>query len=951
MNSLKALRRYGQSVWLDHIRRSMITSGQLKRLLEEDGLSGVTSNPSIFEKAIVGSSDYEDIMADPKSSGLDAQTLYERIAVRDIEDAADILKATYVESNLVDGYVSMEVSPHLAHDADGTLAEARRLWRAVARPNLMIKVPGTPEGMVAIEQLIAEGINVNVTLLFSVDTYEEAAQAYLAGLERRLQGGGDLSRIASVASFFISRIDSAVDGLLTEQLQASAAAAAGERVALRAAMGKVGIASAKLAYQKYLEIHRRSRWRKLSDQGARPQRLLWASTGTKNPHYRDVLYVEELIGPDTVDTIPPATFEAFRDHGSPRPSLTRDLEAAVDTLETFRLAGISLDDVTDKLLTDGLQQFEDSFERLLRAASRGGRAPVRPKILGQTYSLPAEMSADIDATLEEWRRGDKVQRVWARDSSLWTGKDEGQWLDWLGVTEDRITNLDDLRRVSAAAKQSGYEHALLLGMGGSSLGPEVFASTFGQIAGYPELHVLDSTDPAQVRARERQAEPSTTIFIVSSKSGSTLEPNIFHQYFFHLAESALGKRTAAKHFLAITDPGSKLELAAEQERFRFAFAGVPGIGGRYSVLSNFGIVPAAIMGIDVTVLLERAEAMVHACKPSVPVRENPGAVLGVILGVAQTHGRDKVTLIASPAISALGGWLEQLLAESTGKDGKGLITVDGEALGKPAVYGKDRLFCYLRLDSGPDASQDAAVEDLRRAGQPVVTVAVPDRYDLGAEFFRWEFATAVAGSIIGVNPFDQPDVEASKIATRRLTEEYQRTGELPAETALCEENGIALFTDAKNASALRSVLPGAPSLAAWIKAHLDRLRPGDYFALQAYIEMNAAHERTLQAMRQAVRDGKHVATCLGFGPRFLHSTGQAYKGGPNTGVFLQITANDPLDLRVPGQKYTFGIVKAAQARGDFAVLAERDRRALRVHLGGDLEESLARVAEAVRLAV
>jgi transaldolase / glucose-6-phosphate isomerase len=937
MNPLTALHNYRQSVWLDYIRRSLITSGELKRLLDEDGLSGITSNPSILEKAIVGSSDYQDLMLDPKSSGLDAKGLYERIAVRDIQDAADILRPVYLESQRLDGYVSMEIAPDLARDTQGTLQEARRLWEEVNRENLMIKIPGTVQGVPAVEVLISEGININVTLLFAVGAYENVAAAYLHGLTSLLRSGGDVSKVASVASFFISRIDTFVDSLLTERLRTSENPA--ERVALRAIAGKVGIANAKLAYQKYLEIYRGQQWEELSAEGATPQRLLWASTGTKNPSYRDVVYVEELIGPDTVDTIPPATFDAFRDHGQLRLSLTEDLESAFDTIDSLRLAGISLDEVAERLLAEGLRQFEESFAKLLKATDRRERGPNRPKIAAQTWKLPAALMQAVGASLEDWRTRDKVHRLWARDATLWTGKDEGHWLDWLGITEDRAAHLEDLHRISLAVKSAGYRDVLLMGMGGSSLCPRVLRQAFGHIAGYPQLHVLDSTDPAQVVAFEKRVDLRNALFVVASKSGSTLEPNIFKQYFFSRVREALGSRQAGERFVAITDPGSKLQLIAEQDGFRHIFPGVPGIGGRYSALSNFGMVPAAIMGVNVNTLLDRAEAMVHACKPSVPIAENPGVMLGTLLGVAHNQGRDKLTLITSPGIRDLGAWLEQLIAESTGKNGKGLVVVNGESPGDPAVYGQDRLFCYLRLESAPDAAQDAAADNLERAGHPMVRVAVPDAYDVAAEFFRWEFATAVAGSIMGIDPFDQPDVEASKLATRKLTSQYERTGELPPETAVYAEDDVKVFADQKNAAALKRAVGNKRSLSAWVGAHLDRLAPGDYFALLAYLEVNEPHEQALQSLGQAVRDVKHVATCVGFG---------GYKGGSNKGVFLQITCADARDLPIPGQELTFSIVKAAQARGDFMVLAGRQRRALRIHLGRDVSQGLAKLQEAFR---
>jgi transaldolase/glucose-6-phosphate isomerase len=939
-NRLRALEVFGQSVWLDYIRRSLITSGELRRLVAEDGVRGVTSNPAIFEKAVVGSSDYQEMLEAPDARPLNAKTLYEKLAVRDIQDACDALRGVYEETARRDGYVSLEVSPSLAHDTMGTLDEARRLWSAVGRDNLMIKVPATAAGVPAIQQLISEGINVNVTLLFALDAYERVADAYISGLEKLLARGGDPTRVAGVASFFVSRIDTAIDMLIAAREQSSRDAR--EQSVLRGLTGRVAIANAKLAYQRYQELFTGPRWQRLAALGAQTQRLLWASTGVKNPSYRDVVYVEELIGPDTVNTIPPATLEAFRDHGRPRASLTEDAEAARDTMDGLAQVGISMNDVTDRLLADGLQLFSDAFAKLLTAVEKQSTEAGAGKINRLTYTLPKPLTAAVTDSLAEWRAQGKVRRLWGGDASLWTGKDEAHWLGWLGITNDQLAHIGRLTDLADVARSSGFSDVLLLGMGGSTLGPEVLKMTFGKIAGFPELHVLDSTDPAQVKAFENKVDLKNTVFIVSSKSGSTLEPNIFKQYFFDRITQLVGAKAAGWRFVAITDPGSKLHQLAERDGFRHVFFGWPNIGGRYSVLSDFGLVPAAIMGVDVAKLLDRTDAMASACMPSVPVHENPGVMLGTILGVAALNfGRDKVTIIASPGLQALGAWLEQLLAESTGKGGAGLIPIDREALGPPEVYGDDRLFVYLRLRSAPDAARDTAVAELERAGHPVVRIGVDDPYDLGDEFFRWELATAVAGSILGIHPFDQPDVEASKNVTRRLTTEYERTGTLPAETPIFTGDGIKLFTDEKNANALRGLLDVEPTLAGYLTAHLTRLGAGDYFALLAYIEMNEAHERALQAVRVAVRDATRVATCVEFGPRFLHSTGQAYKGGPNAGVFLQITCDDAVDLPVPGQKYTFGVVKAAQARGDFQVLVERNRRALRVHLGSDVAAGLA----------
>jgi transaldolase / glucose-6-phosphate isomerase len=566
-------------------------------------------------------------------------------------------------------------------------------------------------------------------------------------------------------------------------------------------------------------------------------------------------------------------------------------------------------------------------------------------------SLPESLATTVKATIADWQSRGNMQRLWQRDATLWTGTDEDKWLGWLDIVDEQLAQHDQLQKVAKEVQNRGFQHVALLGMGGSSLCPEVLRMTFGRITHFPTLHVLDSTDPSQVKAFEHQLDIPKTLFIVSSKSGSTLEPNIFKQYFFERTKQAVGAVKVGSHFMAITDPGSKMQQVAEADRFLRVFFGRPSIGGRYSALSNFGMVPAAVMGLDTKKFLARAAEMVRACGAGVAVDENPGAALGIILGTAANVGRDKVTIIASSGIFDLGAWLEQLLAESTGKVGKGIIPVDRETLTTPDIYGGDRVFVYVRLESGPDADQDAKVAAIERAGHPVVRITMADTYDLGAEFFRWEIATAVAGAIVGINTFNQPDVEASKIATRELTSAYEKTGFLPPEKPIVEDSGVKLFTDEKNAAALAQAAGSDKSLAGYLKAHLARIKAGDYFAVLGYIQMNAENEQSLQALRHPVRDKKRVATCLGFGPRFLHSTGQAYKGGPNSGVFLQVTCDDPVELPVPGQKYTFGVVKAAQARGDFQVLAERGRRALRVHLGTNLKAGLGILQAAVQKAL
>ena len=838
--------------------------------------------------------------------------------------------------------MSLEVSPYLALRTDETIAEARRLWRWVDRPNLMVKVPGTQQGGPAVRQLIEDGININVTLLFSLAAYQSVAEAYVSALEARLANGEDISHISSVASFFVSRIDTAIDDEIDRRVKEGDR----DRDALTALRGKVAIANAKLAYAWFQEMSASPRWRKLKDAGANPQRLLWASTGTKDKAFSDVLYVEQLIGRDTVNTMPPATMDAFRQHGRVGETLTEGLEDAKRVMAEVERLGLDMAKVTAKLVEDGVKLFADAADHLLAAVAKKRTALLGTGMSTLSWKLPAELDAQVQKSLEQWRVDGNVRRLWAHDAKLWTGADEAKWLGWLDIVDERTKNVAELEEFQRDVQLAGFRHVLLLGMGGSSLGPEVLGVTFGARAGFPTLHVLDGTDPQQIRTFENAVDLAKTLVIVSSKSGGTLEPNILKAYFFEKMKQAVGAEQAGSHFVAVTDPGSHMQQVAEGDKFRRIFFGDKTIGGRYSVLSNFGMVPAAAIGIDLAAFLANAARMVRACSPGTPPAENPGVQLGTILGVAGRGGRDKVTILASPQIADLGAWLEQLLAESTGKIGRGLIPIDAETAGDPGVYGDDRVFAYLHLDDAPDAHQDAAVAALEKAGQPVIRVALNGHAEIAQQFFLWEFATAVAGSIIGIDAFDQPDVEASKVKTRELTDAFNDTGKLPPETPFRSVDGTEFYASPDYAAKL-----AGGSLEEILKSHFAQVKAGDYAGVLAYIERNKAHIGWIQDLRLKIRDRKHVATIAEFGPRFLHSTGQAYKGGPNSGVFLQITADDAQDLAVPGERYTFSTVKAAQARGDFDVLVERGRRALRVHLTGELDAGLDRLAKAVDAAL
>jgi transaldolase/glucose-6-phosphate isomerase len=940
MNPLKQLETFGQSVWLDYLSRELLR-GDLKQKIASDGLKGMTSNPSIFEKAFSQGKEYDDDIKAAVERGADVGAIFRHLAVRDIQDSADAFRPVYDATSRADGFISMEVSPYLAKDTAATIAEAHSLWDEIDRPNLMIKVPGTTEGIPAILELIGSGINVNVTLLFAREMYGKVAEAYISGLEM-LGPKADLSGVASVASFFVSRIDTKVDAAIDEKLKGNAGDGYDKLAALR---GKIAVANAKLAYQQYKQLFSGPRWEKLAARGARPQRLLWASSGTKNKAYSDILYVETLIGPDTVNTMPPETMDAYRDHGKPAATLETNLDDARRVLADLEAAGISLDRITDDLVEDGVQQFAKAADKLYGALAEKRQKLLNGSLLSQQISLDASTSRIVQDELDDWTARGNVRRLWAKDASLWTGADEAKWLGWLDIAGRELADITGLKNFAAIVKQQKLSDVVLLGMGGSSLGADVLGLTFGSKEGWPALHVLDSTDPDQIRTVTNAVSLATTLFLVSSKSGTTLEPNILKDYFYKLVSDQRGAADAGKQFVAITDPGSELEKVASQFGFAHLFFGDPAIGGRFSVLSKFGLVAAAAIGLDVARLLSETQRMVTACHAMVPPAANPGIRLGVTLGALATKcGRDKITVIASPALASIGAWLEQLIAESTGKHGKGLVPVDGEPLGDPDVYGDDRVFVHVRLSGSDDLS--AKLKALEAKGHPVVRITIGDSYQLGQICYLWEMAIAAAGAVIGINPFDQPDVEASKNKTRELTDQYEKSGALPEDAPMFRQSGIEVYGDARD----REQLLKARNLGDVLRFHLGRIGAGDYFALLAYIENSAAHHSTLNAMRMKIRNAKHVATCLGFGPRYLHSTGQAYKGGPNSGVFLTITADHAADLAIPGRKVSFGTVEVSQAIGDFAVLAERGRRALRIHLN-ELDKGLTALNEAIDFAL
>ncbi|MGC9467504.1 MAG: bifunctional transaldolase/phosoglucose isomerase [Anaerolineae bacterium] len=910
----RELAHVGQSIWLDYIRRALIQEGGLADLVNA-GVRGVTSNPSIFAKAIAQSKDYSDQLSDLCGKGLSPLELYEALALRDIQRAADTLRTVYEATDGLDGYVSLEVNPELAHDTEATIHEARRLFAAVNRPNLLIKVPATAEGIPAIETLIGEGINVNVTLMFSMDQYDAVAEAYISGLEKLEADGGKLDRVASVASFFVSRVDVKVDEML-DRLGAAEAARL---------KGQTGIANAKLVYQRFQKTFSGERWERLAAKGARLQRVLWASTSTKDPAYSDTLYPDALIGPHTVNTLPPETLEAFLDHGTVTPTLTEGLDEARAQLDQLEKLGIDLNRVTDELLVEGVEKFVSPFASLMdsiRDKCRELRGAHLKVDLGEFQDVVAHAT-------DEMAQDDILERIWDHDYFVWQSEpaEISNRLGWLEIPAVMRRHLDHIEGFVQDVREAGYTHALLLGMGGSSLAADVFGTVLGTKEGYLRLDVLDSTDPGAVLGYDEALDYDRTLFVVASKSGTTAETLSFFRYFYNRTVEVLGEAQAGSHFVAITDPGSPLIDVAQRRDFRAVFVNDATLGGRYSALSYFGLVPARLVGANLGRLLDGALSLTYGCPNCIATGNALSGELGAILGELAKAGRDKMTLVSSPEVSKLGDWVEQLVAESTGKSGTGILPVVDEPLGAPEAYGADRVFVRLILEGGDEAvidDQRQTLRALREAGHPVVELSLRDLHDLGEQMFLWELAVAVAGYRLGIHPFNQPNVEAAKAQARKMIASYREKG------TLAEGEASPLSAEA-------------------LHRFLAQAEPGDYIALQAYLKPDAATTTALQKLRVQLRDRYRLATTVGYGPRYLHSTGQLHKGDAGNGLFIQFTAELEQDAGIPDEagdpasSISFGVLERAQALGDRQALLAAGRRVIHFRLGQDVVDGLAKL--------
>ncbi|HLM25944.1 MAG TPA: bifunctional transaldolase/phosoglucose isomerase [Thermoleophilaceae bacterium] len=894
---LAALLEAGTSPWLDQIRRSLIEQGELERLVREESLRGVTSNPAIFEKAILGSDDYDEDIERLAGEGLDANDIYLTLAVKDVQMACDVMRPVWEEAGGADGFVSLEVEPGVAFDTDATLRQAHELWERVDRPNVLIKIPATDEGMPAIEEAIASGINVNVTLLFKVEAYEKVTERYIRGLERRHDSGEPLD-VHSVASFFVSRVDSEVDKRL-------------EKLGREDLKGRAALANARDAYMSYKRIFEGERFASLREAGAPVQRPLWASTGVKNPEYPETMYVDELVAPNTVNTMPMATLNAAAEKAEIK-GATADQDPAED-LKALEEAGIDMADVTDKLLKDGVAAFVTPFEKLLAGVESVKEAVVTGRPATIDSVLPDELEPPIARRAQLAVEENVARRVWRKDETLWggPGPEIGNRLGWLTISEPMLENAGDLGAFAEEVKAEGYTDAALLGMGGSSLGPEVIRRSFGDAGGL-RLHVLDSTDPGAVHELESRIPLDKTIFIVSSKSGGTVE-TLSHMKHFYERTGGRGEQ-----FVAVTDPGSGLVDEASERGFRRVFQNDPNIGGRYSVLSYFGLVPAALAGVDVEALLESSREAEENCNSYDSTSSNSGLWMGLTMGELALHGRDKLTFVVDEPISGFGLWVEQLIAESTGKQGKGILPVADEPLGDPEAYGDDRVVVHLANSESPDEHNAAKVDALAKAGQAVIRLSSRGNpEDLGRIFFFAEFATAVAGWALGINAFDQPNVQEAKDKTNEVLNASQ-----PPQLSEAGDEEL--------------------------RALLGRAAPPHYVAIMGYVQPSSEFDEAVRELRAAIRDATKATTTFGYGPRYLHSTGQLHKGGAPNGLFLQLIHDGDQDVDIPDADFTFGELKNAQATGDLQTLRDHGLPAERVRLEGNAVKALRELTERVR---
>ncbi len=912
MEKLRSLDVIGQSLWYDNIQRRMLLNGEISKMISRGEIKGITSNPSIFQNAIVNSTEYDVQLQTLAWSGMDAEEIFWNMAVDDVQQAADLFLDIYERTNKQDGYVSLEVNPHLAHDIEATVSAAVDLWKLVDRPNLMVKVPATAEGIPAVRRLIRLGINVNVTLIFGLERYREVIDSYIKGLEDRIADGNPVDGVTSVASLFVSRIDTKIDALLRNLRLSSDE--------YKKFAGKSAIYNSRLAYQVFLEEFKKTRFEKLSVRGANLQRPLWASTSTKNPDYRDTIYVEQLIGKDTVNTVPPATLTAFLEHGVTEVTINDDLQHIENHFSLLSNIGISIEDVTHTLEDEGVKAFINAFNNMVAVIEQRKKSELER--LGG-------LGKGVKEKINLLEQNQFITRLFSHDPTLWTNstveqKEIVQRMDWLEAPWNITHVKNQIVGLKNELLNDGITNALVLGMGGSSLAPEVFSiiqkSRAGEESTGLAVSILDSTHPEEVMLAEKNNPITKTLFIVSSKSGTTSEINAFFQYYYENARNQMGDK-AGSHFIAITDPDTKLALLAKEKGFRRIITANPMVGGRNSALTAFGLVPAYLAGIDLDDLIQKV-VYFGRWFTNPHIGKNPGALLGAIVGEAAVYGLDKLTILADNEWNAFAAWMEQLIAESSGKNGKGILPIADEPLVDPVKLQKDRLFVYLRKNG----HYDKQINELVEQKHPVIVQNVASVQDLAYQFYLWEVTTATACSILGVNSFDQPNVQDAKTRTLAGIESYRKTGQFIISPPIVKTDQFSIFSNQE------IDLPENCTPINAINDFLLRFQTKNCFlAINAFIPRNEANTKMLNGLRFGILNEFGIATTLGFGPRYLHSTGQFHKGGSDNGLFVLITNTPDVDTQIPQEGITFGDFCLAQALGDEAALTANGRKTLRIH--------------------
>lgn len=898
----KKFKEIGQSIWLDSISRDMILNNTLSNLIEKYEITGLTSNPTIFENAILNSNTYDESIKIVSKKFKNLDDIAYSLMIEDIQRACDLLKKIFEKTNKNDGYVSIEIPPTI-DETNSIIDCAIKIWEMVDRENLMIKIPATKNGIKAEEELIKRGINVNMTLIFSPQAYKEVVKSYLSALNWRLENKLD-GNVFSVASFFVSRIDTEINKILTElSTQNQDIEKRNEIIFMR---GKAAISVSLITYDIYLKSFFTDEFKKYREAGFKPQKLLWASTSTKDPSLRDTIYMDELCLPNTINTVPQHTIFSFFDHGKINTDdISLRINQAYETYNRLTNYSINWSEIFDKLLNDGIKKFIDSYKNILNSIEKKIKTLETEIITMQLFN------SSIKKIISEIEKNSFIERLFSKDHTLWktdptSAKIIKNSLGWINLPKEMINKIDEINQFKKEIINEGFKYVVLLGMGGSSLAAEVILNIFGNDKKV-KLFVLDSTNPDWILRLSQKIEITKTLFIVSSKSGTTLETITHFKYFYNLIKKK--KQKPGKNFIAITDNSTPLQEMAKKYGFRKIFINPSDIGGRFSALSYFGLIPASFTSIDIKSFLKKSQEALDELKTKNP----PSIVLGSFLAASYLNGRDKLTIILPKKLERFGLWIEQLIAESTGKEGKGILPIIDTEVYDISSYSNDRFFVVINLKDFKE--NEEKIEMLIKNGHPVLRIFLNDIYDIGKEFYRWEIATSLAGYMMKINPFDQPDVQFTKDFTKKILSSPKT--ELKAD--IITKNWDVYLANIENEE--RSLI--------W--SIIKNLKENGYIALCSYLDENEKTLNMLTKIKKLLTERLSIPTISVYGPRYLHSIGQLFKGGKNSGVFIILTSKPKKDIKIIGEDLSFTKICMSQAKGDFLAMKEKGRTCVMIY--------------------